>query len=63
MEARPFRILSIDGGSIKGAFAAAALATFEQATGLQLVATLGTFSTLSTCAIALNARYSLGAHK
>jgi hypothetical protein len=29
MEARLFRILSLDGGGIKGAFAASALATFE----------------------------------
>jgi len=30
---RPFRILSLDGGGILGAFAASALATFEGATG------------------------------
>jgi hypothetical protein len=34
---RPFGILSLDGGGIKGAFAASALATFEHATGRQLV--------------------------
>src|SRR5437764_7146848 len=37
MEGRPFRILSIDGGGIMGAFAASALATFEQATGRRIV--------------------------
>jgi hypothetical protein len=34
---RPFRILSLDGGGIKGAFAASALATFERATGQRFV--------------------------
>jgi patatin-like phospholipase/acyl hydrolase len=33
----PFRILSLDGGGIMGAFAASALATFEQATGRRIV--------------------------
>jgi patatin-like phospholipase/acyl hydrolase len=33
----PFRILSIDGGGIMGAFAASALATFERATGRRVV--------------------------
>jgi patatin-like phospholipase/acyl hydrolase len=37
MESQPFRILSLDGGGIKGAFAASALATFEQATGRRFV--------------------------
>jgi patatin-like phospholipase/acyl hydrolase len=37
MEQRPFCILSLDGGGIKGAFAASALATFEQATGRRAV--------------------------
>src|SRR5712691_3881147 len=37
MEARPFRILSLDGGGVKGAFAASALATFEQTTGRRIV--------------------------
>jgi uncharacterized protein len=34
---RPFRILSLDGGGIMGAFAALALATFERATGRRVV--------------------------
>jgi len=34
---RPFRILSLDGGGIKGAFTASALATFERATGRRVV--------------------------
>jgi hypothetical protein len=37
MEAQPFRILSLDGGGIRGAFVASALATFEQATGRRIV--------------------------
>ena len=37
MDTRSFRILSLDGGGIMGAFAASALATFEQATGRQIV--------------------------
>src|SRR5262249_8510687 len=37
MESRPFRILSLDGGGIKGAFAASALATFERVTGRRFV--------------------------
>jgi patatin-like phospholipase/acyl hydrolase len=37
MELRPFRILSLDGGGIRGAFVASALATFEQATGRRIV--------------------------
>jgi patatin-like phospholipase/acyl hydrolase len=34
---RPFRILSLDGGGIMGAFAASALATFEHETGRRIV--------------------------
>jgi len=34
---RPFRILSLDGGGIMGAFSASALATFERATGRRIV--------------------------
>jgi patatin-like phospholipase/acyl hydrolase len=34
---RSFRILSLDGGGIMGAFAASALATFERATGMKVV--------------------------
>jgi patatin-like phospholipase/acyl hydrolase len=34
---QPFRILSLDGGGIMGAFAASALATFEQATDQKIV--------------------------
>jgi hypothetical protein len=34
---RSFRILSLDGGGIMGAFAASALATFERATGMNVV--------------------------
>ncbi|GAC1450702.1 MAG: hypothetical protein NVSMB9_35310 [Isosphaeraceae bacterium] len=37
MEPPPFRILSLDGGGIMGAFAASALATFERATGRRIV--------------------------
>jgi hypothetical protein len=37
MEAQPFRILSLDGGGIMGAFAASALAAFERATGRRIV--------------------------
>ena len=37
MDSQPFRILSLDGGGIMGAFAASALATFERATGLRIV--------------------------
>ena len=37
METRPFRILSLDGGGIMGAFAASALATFARATGRRVV--------------------------
>src|SRR4051794_12467303 len=37
MELPPFRILSLDGGGIMGAFAASALATFERATGRRVV--------------------------
>jgi patatin-like phospholipase/acyl hydrolase len=37
MDARPFRILSLDGGGIMGAFAASALAAFERATGRRIV--------------------------
>jgi patatin-like phospholipase/acyl hydrolase len=37
MELQPFRILSLDGGGMKGAFAASVLATFEQATGRRFV--------------------------
>src|SRR5262249_54034253 len=37
MEPPPFRILSLDGGGIMGAFAASALATFERATGRRTV--------------------------
>ena len=37
MDTRPFRILSLDGGGIMGAFAASALATFERATGRRVV--------------------------
>src|SRR3954447_18387429 len=36
MELPPFRILSLDGGGIMGAFAASALATFERATGRRI---------------------------
>jgi patatin-like phospholipase/acyl hydrolase len=32
MESQPLRILSLDGGGIKGAFAASVLVTFERAT-------------------------------
>jgi patatin-like phospholipase/acyl hydrolase len=35
--AHPFRILSLDGGGIMGAFAASALAAFERATGRRVV--------------------------
>lgn len=34
---RPFRILSLDGSGIMGAFAASALVTFERATGRRVV--------------------------
>src|SRR5271157_3845504 len=34
---QPFRILSLDGGGIMGAFPASALAAFEQATGRRIV--------------------------
>jgi patatin-like phospholipase/acyl hydrolase len=37
VDTQPFRILSLDGGGIKGAFAASALATFEQETGRRVV--------------------------
>src|SRR6516162_8448241 len=37
MNSQPFRILSLDGGGIKGAFTASALATFERATGRRIV--------------------------
>ena len=37
MESRPFRILSLDGGGIMGAFTAAVLATFEKVTGRRTV--------------------------
>src|SRR6516162_8324692 len=37
MNSQPFRILSLDGGGIMGAFAASALATFERATGRRIV--------------------------
>ena len=37
MEAQPFRILSLDGGGIMGAFSASALATFEKVTGRRIV--------------------------
>jgi uncharacterized protein len=37
VDAHPFRILSLDGGGIMGAFAASALAAFERATGLRAV--------------------------
>ena len=37
MKPQPFRILSLDGGGIMGAFAASALATFERATGRRIV--------------------------
>jgi hypothetical protein len=33
LETQPFRILSLDGGGIMGAFAGSAIATFERATG------------------------------
>jgi patatin-like phospholipase/acyl hydrolase len=34
---RPFRVLSLDGGGIMGAFAASVLATFERDTGKKVV--------------------------
>ena len=34
---RPFRILTLDGGGIMGAFSASALATFERVTGRRIV--------------------------
>jgi patatin-like phospholipase/acyl hydrolase len=37
MESQSFRILSLDGGGIKGAFAASALATFEETTGRRVI--------------------------
>jgi patatin-like phospholipase/acyl hydrolase len=37
MDSRPFRILSLDGGGIMGAFAASALVTFERATGRRII--------------------------
>jgi len=37
MQAQPFRILSLDGGGIMGAFAASALAAFERVTGRKAV--------------------------
>jgi patatin-like phospholipase/acyl hydrolase len=37
MVTQPFRILSLDGGGIMGAFAASALATFEEATGRKII--------------------------
>jgi patatin-like phospholipase/acyl hydrolase len=37
MDPKTFRILSLDGGGIMGAFAASALATFERATGRRVV--------------------------
>ena len=37
MDSQPFRILSLDGGGIMGAFAASALATFERATERRIV--------------------------
>ena len=33
MESSPFRILSLDGGGIMGAFSVSVLATFEKVTG------------------------------
>jgi patatin-like phospholipase/acyl hydrolase len=37
MDSRPFRILSLDGGGIMGAFSASVLATFEEHTGKAIV--------------------------
>jgi patatin-like phospholipase/acyl hydrolase len=37
MDSQPFRILSLDGGGMMGAFAASALAAFERATGRRIV--------------------------
>jgi patatin-like phospholipase/acyl hydrolase len=37
MDAQPFRILSLEGGGIRGAFAASVLATFEQVTVKRIV--------------------------
>jgi patatin-like phospholipase/acyl hydrolase len=37
VESRPFRILSLDGGGIMGAFSASVLATFEKVTGRRIV--------------------------
>ena len=34
---RPFRILSLDGGGIMGAFSASARATFERVTGSRVI--------------------------
>jgi len=34
---QPFRILSLDGGGMMGAFAASALATFERETGQRII--------------------------
>jgi len=37
MEPKTFRILSLDGGGIMGAFSAGVLATFEKVTGRRIV--------------------------
>ena len=37
MFSRPFRILSLDGGGLIGAFSASVLATMERATGQKIV--------------------------
>lgn len=44
----PFRILSLDGGGIMGAFAASALAAFERATGKKVVEHFDTITGTST---------------
>jgi uncharacterized protein len=48
LESKRFRILSLDGGGIKGAFTAAVLAEWEKATGRVIVDHFDLFSGTST---------------